>query len=71
MSYWANNPELYNEIIFRQMVVEGLANEDDDPGDAVCAFDEDPRFSGIALRAEQNYWAGKTNEAMMRRENGR
>ena len=66
MSYWSNNPELYDEIVFRQMVAESLANEDDDPGDTVSKFVKDPRFSAVAQRAEQDYWGSRIDEAMIK-----
>ena len=68
MSFWSNNPELYDEIIFRQMVAEGLADEEDDPFETVHQFTKSPQFSAVAQRAEQEYWGSRIDEAMVRRK---
>jgi len=57
MSYWSHNPELYTEIIFREMIRRGLCNELDDPEEAVGNFKDDPNFYKIAIEAEREYWA--------------
>jgi len=61
MSYWANNPELYDEIIFKQMIREGFATEEDgnDLENVVGFFlKNNPKAYKVALRAEQDYWGG-------------
>lgn len=64
MSYWSHNPELYDEIIYNQMVVEGFATgEEEDIGEAVRIFMAScPVAYQLALRAEQEYWATKIDE---------
>jgi len=59
MSYWSYNPELYDEIIFKEMVARGLCNEEDDIQEVIDNFKDDPRFTEIAIQAERNYWADK------------
>jgi hypothetical protein len=72
MSYWSHNPELYDEIIFKQMVAEGLANEDcEDFGEVVRIFIRDnPKSWETICRAEQNYWGSKIDEVMTRKKEG-
>ncbi len=66
MSYWAENPELYDEIIFKEMIIRGLCNSEDDPGEAVKNFINDPRFYEVAIEAEKDYWADKIDRAKER-----
>ena len=65
--FWNYNPELYTEIIFKEMVRRSLCNMLDDPGEAVNNFKNDPEFYKVALEAERNYWADKIDEAKERR----
>lgn len=58
MSYWSDNPELYDEIIFRRLVSEGIASEDDDSFEAVQKFMERPDSWKLAIEAERDYWEG-------------
>lgn len=68
MSYWSDNPELYDEIIFREMVAKGLAQEDDDPAEAVNEFMKKPDSWKLASDAEQEYWADRADAAEHRRD---
>ena len=69
MSYWNQNPELYTEIIFKQMVHEGLAKEEEDVEKVVGGFLKQPDSWELAIRAEQEYWGSMVDKAMMRMEN--
>ena len=66
--YWNCNPELYTEIIFKEMVRKGLCNDSDNPEEEVNNFKDDPEFYKIAIEAEKNYWADKIDEAHERRK---
>jgi len=68
MSYWSHNPELYDEIIFKRMVIEGLANEDDDPHEAVQKLMDMPDGWKTAIEAERDYWSDMADAADYRRE---
>lgn len=70
MSYWANHPELYDEIIFKQMIKEGLAKEEDFErlDDVVREFVKKEDSYKVCLRAEQEYWESLIDAAKARRE---
>lgn len=63
MSFWAENPELYTQIIFNEMVRRGHCNEDDDIEEAVENFQNHPEFTETALAAEREYWSSRIDEA--------
>ena len=71
MSYWSHNSELYNEIIFKEMVARRLANEDDDPEIVVPEFMKKPDSWKLASNAEANYWGNKVDEVHEREKNRR
>jgi len=67
MSYWSHNPELFTEIIFNQMVREGLAKEDEeDIEEVVSKFLDKADSYKLVTRAEQDYWGSKIDEAEVR-----
>lgn len=68
MSYWSDNPELYDEIIFDRMVEDGLVSPDDDRPtyEIVNNFMKKPDSWKLASDAEADYWADKVDEAMNR-----
>lgn len=61
--YWNCNPELYTEIIFKEMVRRELCNEEDDLNETVKNFINDPRFCEVAIEAERDYWADRVDKA--------
>ena len=66
MSYWSHNPELLDELIFRELLARGLATGDDDPFEAVSRCKDRPDFSEIVSTADREYWADQTDYARMR-----
>lgn len=70
MSYWSHNPELYTEIIFKEMIAKGLATEDDyeNIDEVVNNFLEKPDSWKLASEAERDYWADRLDEAVARQE---
>ena len=70
MSYWSHNPELYDEIIFKRMVSEGLASEDDDRPiyEIVGEFVKKPDSYKLIVEAERDYWSDMTDAADHHRE---
>lgn len=69
MSYWAHNPELYEEIIYNRMVSEGLATgEEEDPAEVVNEFMEQPNSWKLAIDAERDYWSDMADVADSARE---
>jgi hypothetical protein len=65
--YWNCHPELYTEIIFKEMIRRGLCNDFDDIEETVENFKDNPEFSKVATMAEGNYWADKIDEVCERR----
>ena len=63
ISYWAEYPELYTEIIFKEMVKRGLCNDLDNPEEAVNSFKDDPLFYMVCEEAERDYWADRIDGA--------
>lgn len=60
MSYWSNNPELYDEIITNALpepwhtrVIEGEIDLTDVPGDI---------FQKAAIEGEREYWSGLADQ---------
>ena len=68
MSYWSHHPELYDQIIFDEMVDKGLADEDDDPYEAVQEFMKKPDSWKLAVEAERDYWGGVVDAADAQRD---
>ncbi len=68
MSYWSHNPELYDEIIFKEMVRHGLASEDDEQpiDDIVAEFLKLPDSWKLAMEAERNYWSDQADIPLTR-----
>jgi hypothetical protein len=68
MSYWSNNPELYTEIVYKQMFKEGLVDipfdEADDPDDVVSKLIDSKDGYKVAMRAEQDYWGSRIDHVM-------
>ncbi len=71
MSYWSNNPELYDQIIVDEAIARGIVSEElrEEKTDGDIVYDilikrED--FSEIALAAEGDYWGGRIDDAMMK-----
>jgi len=60
MSYWSHNPELYTEIIFKEMVRRGLASEEDfeNADEIVNTFLLKKDSWKLAVDAESSYFAG-------------
>jgi len=67
--YWNCNPELYTEIIFKEMVKQGLAKEADYENieEIVNAFLLKPDSWKLAIDAESGYWADRIDEAKERK----
>ena len=68
MSYWANNPELYTEIIYKQMLNESLVeipfDDAEDPDQVVSNLMKTKDGWKVAVRAEQEYWGSITDSVM-------
>jgi hypothetical protein len=75
MSYWSENPELYDSIIVEELVRRGLITERDahyeHPAILVYQFKLRPDFYEICQAAEQAYWGDRVDEGMERSEDGR
>jgi len=57
MSYWSHNPELYTEIIFKEMIRKGIVLEDcEDVEEAVRKHLNEPDGWKTAVDAESAYW---------------
>jgi len=68
MSYWSHNPELYTEIIFKEMVHKGLVLEDcEDIEEVVREHLKTKDGYKTALDAEADYWGGMIDDAKERR----
>ena len=59
MSFWSHHPELLDELIFKELVRAGLAEEDEDPFEAVSRCSEHPDFDKMIMRADHGYWVGR------------
>ena len=70
MSFWANNPELYDEIIVNEAKRRGIVAEDDEGLDYEIMVQLAKRndFYEVAEAAEADFWASKIDRAMMRKE---
>jgi hypothetical protein len=70
MSYWAHNPELYDEIIVKEAKARGIVEEDDDrfDGDIVAELMKTDHYIPLAQSAEAEYWGSKIDELANRRE---
>jgi len=70
MSFWSNNPELYDEIIYKQMFAEGLVTVSYDEADPEDAYQAVVKLMltkdgwKVAVRAEKEFWASKTDDVM-------
>lgn len=70
MSYWSHNPELYDEIIYKKLVADGLVSEEDDRPvyEIVQEFMDKPDSWRLAVEAERDYWADQADAAEARHE---
>lgn len=68
MSYWSHHPELYDEIIFAEMVNQGLATGEEDVYETVAEFVKQPDSYKLIIEAERNYWSGRVDQAMAQME---
>ncbi len=66
MSYWSHNPKLYDEIIFKRMVTEGVAKEEDlEEKEIWMIVDEylaNHKSFELAMRAESKHWGDRIDE---------
>jgi predicted glycoside hydrolase/deacetylase ChbG (UPF0249 family) len=72
MSYWSENPELYDKIIVeellnRELISEAVAEAFEDYV-IVHHFYTHPDFVDICTKAEQAYWGDRVDEAQNRME---
>ena len=65
MSYWSKNPELLDEITIKALPEEWKDKVESGELD-LYDMPEDIRDKAM-LEGEREYWADKTDEAMMRR----
>lgn len=72
MSYWSENPELYDEIIVDEAIRKGIVREEEreekTDGEIIQELLQRDSFTKIAIDAEAGYWGNRIDDAMMRRE---
>lgn len=64
--FWNNHPELYEEIIIKEMIRRGLATVDEEPDAVLKRWEERDDDYIIAQAAEADYEADKIDEAWER-----
>jgi hypothetical protein len=72
MSYWSENPGLYDSIIVKELLRRGLVSELEreyyDDYNIVHQFYQHPDFHDICTKAEQAYWGDRVDEGMTKGE---
>ncbi len=68
MSYWSENPELYDEIIINEARNKGLLTKEDfeeaSSRDIIEKLAKRPDFYKIAIAAEREFWGSKIDNIM-------
>jgi hypothetical protein len=59
MRYWADNPELLDQIIYEEMALHGLALGDEEPYEVVQKLLDTEDGWKIAVEAERKYWVDR------------
>lgn len=65
-SFWSDNPELYDDLIIKEMIRRNLATEDEEPEVVLKRWNEREDSYTIAEEAEVGYMADRIDDAWER-----